>query len=224
MANQSKATIATNGIIKENPVLRLALGGCSALAVTTAVSNALGMSAAFTIVLICSNIVVSLLRKAIPGKVHLPCYIVIIATFVTIVQMVMQAYFEAIYTSLGVFLPLIVVNCIILGRAEMFASKNSVIDSALDAVGMGIGYTISVLLLSSLREVLGSGTWLGFQVLPESFPTMSIMTQAPAGFFWYGVLIAGCVWVENKLNAPIERKIGCAPLKEMQAKQEKEEG
>ncbi len=224
MAKNSKLTVATNGVIKENPVLRLALGGCSALAVTTAVSNALGMSAAFTIVLICSNIVVSLLRKAIPGKVHLPCYIVIIAGFVTIVQMVMQAFFVDIYTSLGVFLPLIVVNCIILGRAEMFASKNSVIDSALDGVGMGIGYTLSVLLLSSFREILGSGTWLGFQVLPDSFPLLTIMTQAPGGFFWYGVLIAGCVWIENKMNAPIERKIGCAPLKEMQANEEKEEG
>ncbi len=224
MEKNSKLTIVTNGIIKENPVLRLALGCCSALAVTTAVSNSLGMSAAFTIVLICSNIVVSLLRKLIPGKVHLPCYIVIIAGFVTIVQMVMQAFFVDIYTSLGVFLPLIVVNCIILGRAEMFASKNSVLDAALDGIGMGIGYTICVVLMATLREVLGSGTWLGYQVLPDSFPTMSIMTQAPAGFFWYGVLIAGCVWVENKLNAPIERKVGCMPLKEMQANDEKEEG
>ncbi len=220
MEKNSKLTIVTNGIIKENPVLRLALGCCSALAVTTAVSNSLGMSAAFTIVLICSNIVVSLLRKLIPGKVHLPCYIVIIAGFVTIVQMVMQAFFVDIYTSLGVFLPLIVVNCIILGRAEMFASKNSVIDSALDGVGMGIGYTLSVLLLSSFREILGSGTWLGFQVLPDSFPLLTIMTQAPGGFFWYGVLIAGCVWIENKMNAPIERKIGCEPIKKFQEKEE----
>ena len=138
--NKSKVSILTNGIIKENPVLRLVLGTCSILAVTTAVSSALGMGAAFTFVLVCSNILISLLRNVIPAKVHLPCYIVIIAGFVTIVQMVMHAYMESLYTALGVFLPLIVVNCIILGRAEMFACKNSVVDSALDGVGMGIGY------------------------------------------------------------------------------------
>ena len=141
--NKSKVSILTNGIIKENPVLRLVLGTCSILAVTTAVSSALGMGAAFTFVLVCSNIMISLLRKVIPGKVHLPCYIVIIAGFVTIVQMFMQAYMESLYNALGVFLPLIVVNCIILGRAEMFACKNSVVDSALDGVGMGIGYTLT---------------------------------------------------------------------------------
>ena len=128
---KSKVSILTNGIIKENPVLRLVLGTCSTLAVTTAVSSALGMGAAFTFVLVCANIMISLLRKVIPGKVHLPCYIVIIAGFVTIVQMFMQAYMESLYNALGVFLPLIVVNCIILGRAEMFACKNSVVDSAL---------------------------------------------------------------------------------------------
>ena len=141
--NKSKVSILTNGIIKENPVLRLVLGTCSILAVTTAVSNALGMGAAFTFVLVCSNIMISLLRKVIPGKVHLPCYIVIIAGFVTIVQMFMQAYMESLYNALGVFLPLIVVNCIILGRAEMFACKNNVVDSALDGVGMGIGSNVS---------------------------------------------------------------------------------
>ena len=132
--NKSKVSILTNGIIKENPVLRLVLGTCSILAVTTAVSSALGMGAAFTFVLVCSNIMISLLRKVIPGKVHLPCYIVIIAGFVTIVQMFMQAYMESLYNALGVFLPLIVVNCIILGRAEMFACKNNVVDSALDGL------------------------------------------------------------------------------------------
>ena len=141
--NKSKVSILTNGIIKENPVLRLVLGTCSILAVTTAVSSALGMGAAFTFVLVCSNIMISLLRKVIPGKVHLPCYIVIIAGFVTIVQMFMQAYMESLYNALGVFLPLIVVNCIILGRAEMFACKNNVVDSALDGIGMGIGSNVS---------------------------------------------------------------------------------
>ena len=153
MANEkkSKVSILTNGIIKENPVLRLVLGTCSCLAVTTAVSSALGMGAAFTFVLVCSNILISLLRNVIPAKVHLPCYIVIIAGFVTIVQMVMHAYMDSLYTALGVFLPLIVVNCIILGRAEMFACKNNVVDSALDGVGMGIGYTLTVVLMATPR-------------------------------------------------------------------------
>ena len=206
---QSKWRIFTAGIIRENPVLRLVLGCCSALAVTTTVSGALGMGLAMTFVLVCSNIVISALRKVIPAKVHLPCYIVIIATFVTIVQMVLQAYVPALYKSLGVFLALIVVNCIILGRAEMFACKNNVVDSALDGIGMGIGYTLTVVLMASIREILGSGTWLGFQVLPESMAKMSIMTQAPGAFFCYGVLMAGCIWLEGKLDARIERKSCC---------------
>ena len=218
----SKVSILTNGIIKENPVLRLILGTCSALAVTTAVSSALGMGVAFTFVLVCSTIMIAMLRNVIPAKVHLPCYIVIIAGFVTIVQMVMHAYFESLYTALGVFLPLIVVNCIILGRAEMFACKNTVIDSALDGVGMGIGYTLTVVCMATLREILGSGTWLGFQVLPESLPKIGIMTQAPGAFRCFGLLMAGCVWLEGKLDARIERKIGCQPLKELQEGEDKE--
>ena len=116
---------------------------------------------------------------------------------------------DSLYTALGVFLPLIVVNCIILGRAEMFACKNNVVDSALDGVGMGIGYTLTVVLMATIREVLGSGTWLGFQVLPDSIARISIMTQAPGAFFCYGVLMAGCVWLEGKLDARIERKSCC---------------
>ena len=204
--NKSKVSILTNGIIKENPVLRLVLGTCSILAVTTAVSSALGMGAAFTFVLVCSNIMISLLRKVIPGKVHLPCYIVIIASFVTIVQMFMQAYMESLYNALGVFLPLIVVNCIILGRAEMFACKNTVVDSALDGLGMGIGYILTMLLMSSIREIIGSGTWLGITIIPESVDRMTVMNSAPGGFFVFGCLMAGCVWLERKLNKPIERK------------------
>ena len=206
---QSKWRIFTAGIIREKHTFGLVLGCCSALAVTTTVSGALGMGLAMTFVLVCSNIVISALRKVIPAKVHLPCYIVIIATFVTIVQMVLQAYVPALYKSLGVFLALIVVNCIILGRAEMFACKNNVVDSALDGIGMGIGYTLTVVLMASIREILGSGTWLGFQVLPESMAKMSIMTQAPGAFFCYGVLMAGCVWLEGKLDARIERKSCC---------------
>ena len=205
----SKWKVFTAGIIRENPVLRLVLGCCSALAVTTTVSGAVGMGLAMTFVLVCSNIVISALRKVIPAKVHLPCYIVIIATFVTVVQMVLQAFVPDLYKALGVYLALIVVNCIILGRAEMFACKNSVVDSALDGIGMGIGYTLTVVLMATIREVLGSGTWLGFQVLPDSIARISIMTQAPGAFFCYGVLMAGCVWLEGKLDARIERKSCC---------------
>lgn len=178
----SKVSILTNGIIKENPVLRLVLGTCSTLALTTSVSNAFGMGAAFTFVLVLSNVIIAMLRNIIPAKVHLPCYIVIIASFVTIVQMVMQAFTQSLYDAMGVFIPLIVVNCIILGRAEMFACKNTVVDSAIDGIGMGIGYTLTLLLMSTIREILGNGTWLGFQVMPEGFVTIGIMTQAPGAF------------------------------------------
>ena len=216
--NKSKVSILTNGIIKENPVLRLVLGTCSCLAVTTAVSSALGMGAAFTFVLVCSNILISLLRNVIPAKVHLPCYIVIIAGFVTIVQMVMHAYMDSLYTALGVFLPLIVVNCIILGRAEMFACKNNVVDSALDGIGMGIGFTITLTIMGSIREILGSGTWMSglgslipalgsdfaIRVIPESIDSFSLMTSAPGGFFVFGVMMAGATWLTTrpKKSAP----------------------
>ena len=210
--NKSKVSILTNGIIKENPVLRLVLGTCSCLAVTTAVSSALGMGAAFTFVLVCSNILISLLRNVIPAKVHLPCYIVIIAGFVTIVQMVMHAYMDSLYTALGVFLPLIVVNCIILGRAEMFACKNNVVDSALDGIGMGIGFTITLTIMGTIREILGSGTWMAglgelipalgkdfvIQVLPESIDPFTIMTSAPGGFFVFGVMMAAATWLTTR--------------------------
>ena len=213
MAEKSKVSIVTNGLIKENPVLRLVLGTCPTLAVTTAVSNALGMGVAATAVLICSNIVISALRKVIPDKVHLPCYITIIATFVTIVHMVVKAYAPALDTALGVYLPLIVVNCIILGRAEMFACKHTVVESALDGVGMGLGFTLALTAMATVREVLGAGTWLGFTVLPESMDRFTLMTSAPGGFFTFGILMALVVWIETKTNNRIERKIGCAAEK-----------
>ena len=207
MSNKLKTF--TNGIIKENPVLVLVLGTCPTIATSTSVLNALGMGLAATFVLLGSNIVISLLRNIIPNKVRIPCFIVVIAGFVSVVQLLLQAYVQSLYQSLGIFLPLIVVNCIILGRAEMFACKNSVVDSALDGIGMGIGYTLTVTLMASIREILGSGTWLGFTVLPESMAKMSIMTQAPGAFFCYGVLMAGCIWLEGKLDARIERKSCC---------------
>ena len=204
---QSKWKVFTNGIIRENPVLRLVLGCCSALAITTTVSGALGMGLSMTLVLLCSNIVISALRKVIPGKVHLPCYIVIIATFVTVVEMVLHAYMPELFKSLGVFLSLIVVNCIILGRAEMFACKNTVIDSALDGLGMGIGYTLVMFLMSSIREIIASGTWFGIQLIPESVDRMTVVGSAPGGFFVFGCLMALCIWIEKKTNHPIERKM-----------------
>ena len=203
---QSKWKVFTAGIIRENPVLRLVLGCCSALAVTTTVSGAVGMALSMTFVLVGSNIVISALRKVIPDKVHLPCYIVVIATFVTVVEMVVHAYVPDLYSALGVFLPLIVVNCIILGRAEMFACKNTVVDSALDGLGMGCGYLLTMFLMSSIREIIGSGSWMGIQILPEELDKLTIMNQAPGGFFVFGCLMALCVWIEKKTNHPIERK------------------
>ena len=207
---KSKLSIVPNGLIKENPVLRLVLGTCPTLAVSTAVSNALGMGAAATFVLICSNIVISALRKVIPDKVHLPCYITIIAGFVTLVQMIVQAYAPALNAALGVYLPLIVVNCIILGRAEMFACKNTVVDSALDGLGMGIGFTLALTAMATLREIIGNGSWLGITIVPESIDRLTIMTSAPGGFFCFGFLMAMVVLYETKTNNKIERKIGCA--------------
>ena len=215
---QSKWKIFTAGILRENPVLRLVLGCCSALAITTTVSGAIGMGLSMTFVLVCSNIVISALRKAIPDKVHLPCYIDIIAAFVTIVQMVLQAYVPDLYESLGVFLALIVVNCIILGRAEMFACKHTVVESALDGLGMGLGYILTMTLMSSIREILGNGSWMGIQIIPESVDRMGIMNQAPGGFFVFGCLMALCIYIERKLNRPIERKTcGDVMLEELEA-------
>ncbi|MDO5602209.1 MAG: electron transport complex subunit E, partial [Oscillospiraceae bacterium] len=156
---QNLFKVFSNGLLKENPSLRLVLGTCPTLAVTTLVSNSIGMGIAATFVLICSNIVISALRRVIPDKVRLPAYITIIATFVTLLMMVMEAYVTDLYNALGVYLPLIVVNCIILGRAEMFASKNGVLASALDGLGMGLGFTLTLVLMGTVRELFGNGTW-----------------------------------------------------------------
>ena len=195
----------TKGIIKENPVLCLLLGTCPTLAVTTAASNAIGMGVAATLVLICSNAVISAMRKIIPDKVRIPAYITIIATFVTIVQMLVKAFVPSIDESLGIFLPLIVVNCIILGRAEMYASKNSVIPSMLDGLGMGIGFTVALLLMGSIREILGNGTWFGHTLIPEF--GILIFILPPGGFFVFGMLIALASKISGK-NPP--KATGCA--------------
>ncbi len=203
-----KLGIVWNGILKENPALRLVLGTCPTLAVTTMAVNGLGMGLSATFVLICSGAVISALRKVIPDKVRLPAYITIIATFVTVLMMLVQAYLPSLNSSLGVYLPLIVVNCIILGRAEMFASQNNVFDSVLDGLGMGLGFTLTLVLMGSVRELLGSGSIFGIS-LPLPVEPMTVFVTAPGGFFVFGCLMALVVWAETKLGQQKERKIGC---------------
>lgn len=193
----NKLSIVTKGIIKENPVLVLLLGTCPTLAVTTSAINGLGMGVSTMAVLICANIVISVLKKVIPNKVRIPCYIVVIAGFVTVVQLLLKAYLPALDAALGLFIPLIVVNCIILGRAEMFASKNSVIDSALDGLGMGIGFTLALGIMGLIRELIGSGTAFGISIIPEAVTPMGVFMLAPGGFFVYAILIATINWVSN---------------------------
>lgn len=200
----------SKGIVKENPVLRLVLGTCPTLAVTTSVESAIGMGLAASAVLVCSNIVISALRKIIPSKVRIPAYIVIIAGFVTIVQLLVRAFLPQIDEMLGVYLPLIVVNCIILGRAEAFAGKNPVLLSAVDGLGMGVGFTCALLLMSGIRELLGSGSLYGFTVLPESIPPMTIFVLAPGGFFVFGILIALANKLAEKNGKPKAELKGCS--------------
>ena len=190
MSNKSKLPIITNGIIKENPVLVLLIGTCPTLATSSSASNGLGMGLSTTAVLIAANVVISLLRKGIPDKVRIPCYIVVIAGFVTVVQFLLEAYVPALYKSLGLFIPLIVVNCIILGRAEAFANKNTVFDSALDGIGMGLGFTLTLTVMGTIRELLGAGTWFGMTVFGSWFTPIGFFNLAPGGFFVFGVLIA----------------------------------
>ncbi len=180
----------TKGLIKENPTLVSLLGMCPTLAVTVSASNAIGMGAAATFVLICSNLVISLLKKVIPSQVRLPAYIVIIAGFVTVAGLILQAALPDIYDALGIFLPLITVNCIILGRAEMFASKNDAAASVLDGLGMGVGFTLAMLAVSSIREIFGSGTWFGMQIRPDFIEPMQIFIFPAGGFFVLGCVIA----------------------------------
>lgn len=199
----------TKGLLKENPVLRLVLGTCPALAVSTSVENAIGMGVSASIVLIGSNIVISALRKVIPAKVRIPAYVVVIASFVTIVQMLVKAFAPAIDEQLGIFLPLIVVNCIILGRAEAFAGKNGVIASAVDGVGMGIGFTAALLAMSIVRELVGAGTLAGFQILPASITPMAIFILPPGGFFVFGMLMAIANRLSEKKGLPKAELHGC---------------
>ena len=195
MQKNSGLKIFLNGFIKENPIFVLVLGMCPTLATTSSALNGLGMGLATTFVLFGSNTVVSLIKNLIPDKVRIPSYIVIIATFVTVVEMVMQAYVPALFESLGIFIPLIVVNCIVLGRAEAFASKNTVLKSSLDGLGMGLGFAFGLTLLGSVREILGTGKIFGFTLYPDDYG-MLLFVLAPGAFIALGYLIA----VMNKLN------------------------
>ena len=218
----------SKGLIAENPVLRLVLGTCPTLATTTSVESAVGMGLAASVVLVCSNIVISALRKVIPDKVRIPAYIVIIASFVTIVQMAVKAFLPALDEQLGVYLPLIVVNCIILGRAEAFAGKNPVIASAVDGLGMGVGFTMALCCMAAIREVLGAGTFLagaenllslagittftGFTLIGEgsTISPMTIFILAPGGFFTFGLLMACANKLAEKKGKPRAELGGCS--------------
>lgn len=203
----NKMTILSNGIVKENPALVLLLGICPTLAVTTSAINGLGMGVAAMVVLICSNFVISLLKNVIPDKVRIPSYIVVIAGFVTIVSLLLQAYAPGINAALGIFVPLIVVNCIILGRAEMFANKNSISDSVFDGVGMGLGFTLALFLMGSIREIFGSGSLFGFTIVPEFVKPMAIFNLAPGAFFTFGCLVALINFISR--GRAIRKDFGC---------------
>lgn len=187
-----------NGIVKENPTFVLMLGMCPTMAVTTSGINAVGMGLSTTVVLILSNIVISLLRKVIPNEIRIPAFIVIIASFVTIVQMLMQGYLPSLYSALGIYIPLIVVNCIILGRAEGWAYKNNVISSAFDGVGMGLGFTIGLTAIGLVRELIGAGTLFEKNVMPASYEPASIFIMAPGAFFVLAVLVAVQNYFKNR--------------------------
>ena len=204
----SKLAIILKGLIRENPVLVLVLGTCPTLAISTSVTAALGMGLAATAVLVCSNMAISALRKVIPDQVRIPCYIVLIAGFVSVVSMLLEAYAYSLYESLGVYLSLIVVNCIILGRAEMFANRNTVLDSMLDGVGMGLGFTLALCAMATIREVFGAGSFAGIPIPWLSSNPVSVLTMAPGGFAIFGLMIA-LVNKFSKGKAIKKKEFGC---------------
>ncbi len=203
--SNSKLNILTKGFFKENPTLILVLGCCPTLAVTTSVTNALGMGMATTFVLLMSNMLISALKNVIPDKVRIPSYIVIIATFVSMIDLLIQGFLPSLSASLGVFIPLIVVNCIVLGRAEAFANKNSVFDSLLDGLGMGIGFTIALTLIGAIREILGSGSIMGFQFIPAEYHIL-IFVLAPGAFLVFGFVMAAVRYIVNKSEEKKKQK------------------
>lgn len=194
----NKMKILTKGLLKENPAFVLVLGMCPSLAVTTSAINALGMGLATTFVLLMSNMLISLLKNVIPNKVRIPAYIVVIATFVTIVDLVLKGFVPPLAESLGLFIPLIVVNCIVLGRAEAFASKNSVLDSVLDGIGMGLGFTLSLFVIGSIREILGSGSFLGLSIPFMKGNEILVFVLAPGAFIVLGFVMALVRRIQNK--------------------------
>ena len=200
MAKQDLKKIFLNGIVTENPTFRLVLGMCPTLAITTSVLNGLGMGLATTFVLVCSNFVISLIRNFVPSKVRIPAYIVVIATFVTIVQLLLEAFLPSLSQSLGLFIPLIVVNCIIFARAESFASKNPPLASMADGLGMGLGLTISLSIISAVRELIGSGTLLGFPVLGSNYPGVLLFILAPGGYITLGLVMVAFNAVMKKID------------------------
>ena len=208
MNNKSNLSVLLNGLIKENPVLVLVLGTCPTLATTTTVDGAFGMGIAALIVLVCSNVFISLLRKIIPETMRIPCYIVIIAGFVTIVKMLVQAFLPDLYVTLGVYLDLITVNCIILGRAEMFANKNPVLASALDGIGMGAGFTLALTAMAIIREVFGAASFAGIAIPFLENYKIEFLTKAPGGLLVYGLLIA-LIYAVTHGKAPIKKSFGC---------------
>lgn len=208
MNKNSNLSVFLKGILLENPVFVLILGTCPTLATTNSVIGAFGMGIAAAAVLVCSNVVISMLRKFIPDSVRIPCYIVIIAGFVTIVQMVIQAFVPKLYEMLGVYLALITVNCIILGRAEIFAGKNSVGKSALDGLGMGLGFTLALLSISTIREIFGAGSFAGFTIPFLSDYKIEFLTKAPGGFLVYGIMIA-VVYKITHGKAPYKKEFSC---------------
>lgn len=208
MNKKSSLSVLLNGIIKENPVLVLILGTCPTLATTTTVDGAFGMGIAAMAVLICSNVFISLLRKIIPESMRIPCYIVIIAGFVTVVKMLVQAYLPALYETLGVYLDLITVNCIILGRAEMFANKNAVVASAMDGVGMGLGFTLALTVMATIREVFGAGSFAGIAIPFMQDFKIELLTKAPGGLLVYGLMIA-LIYVVTRGKAPVKKSFSC---------------
>ena len=202
MSDNSAGERLYNGIIKENPTLVLMLGMCPTLAVTTSAINGLGMGLTTMVVLALSNAIISLLRGIIPDKVRIPAFIVIIASFVTVVQMALQAYLPFLYDALGIYITLIVVNCIILGRAESYASKNPVIPSLFDGIGMGLGFSVALTIIGAVREILGAGEIFGFHFMPQSYVPFSIFVLAPGAFFVLAVLTA----IQNKVKIMGEKK------------------
>lgn len=208
MPEKKKTFLSTflNGLLFENPTFVLMVGMCPTLAITTAASNGIGMGLATTAVLVCSNIFISLLRNIITDKIRIPAFIVVIASFVTMVEMLLKAFLPSLSATLGVYIPLIVVNCIIFARAEAFAFKNPPLLSCADGLGMGLGFTCAITILASIRELFGNGTWFGLQVMPASYQPMGILLKATGGFVTLGLLLILVGFVRNRLTALTEKR------------------